>query len=217
MLKPAVLGLAKIEIEGKSVGILRFENQGTYIVSFCFSQVDIIQCINELKKDGVQFEDGVIETFLLGAEKGGIPDFDENEKFTFDGFTSAVLSSVVINLEEIIYNQPMVDSLYEQYKISGFSSYWLPNKSALMSDTPTHVLTGFYFSANPPEAGIIHSKSHGGNLIKRKFSKKIKKLIRRSALQDDCLDPIEWLEEPAAKVFAFLNWMNSCDFSEPDA
>lgn len=194
---------------GKRISaILQIFSENHIQTSFCFSQVSVLECLQEFSD--VWFRPGSeeIQGLYNVLDKLGIPDFHEDETVVFDEFTSQTISAVVNEIVNFGANQQFFDEQFELYSTSGYATYWLPQKQALKSYTVSANPTGFYLSVPRKELLIFHSKMHSSVLVNMAKHKRVKKMIRRSALCDDCIEPMEFLHPSAAELFGFLFWLN---------
>jgi hypothetical protein len=207
MAKPADIDLAVIGLGIKTVGVLRLITDDREEISFCFSQIDIFHCLKEFRRNGVYLGPDEVKEFKRKVEESNMPDFDTEEKITFDDFTSHSLSVMMEECAVLMHDPMFVNTQYQFYRSSGFKFYWLPQIHRVEEINTPPLPSGFYYNTKPMEAGILHCKTNITCLLGKFRDKQIKKRIRRSALPDDTWDPIEWLPEAAAEIFGFIHWL----------
>jgi hypothetical protein len=191
----------------KTVAILSIMTKEHLQTSFCFSQVSVLECLMEYSDEWFRPGSNETQTIIREMSDLKVPDFDQTEKVVFDEFTSQTIAQIVNEVVGIKAKQSFFDEQYNLYRASGYVNYWLPQKNILSKYIIPAEPTGFYLSAATKELLIFHSKMHSSLLVGATKYKKVKKQIRRCALLDDCLEPIERLHPEAADLFGYLYWL----------
>lgn len=202
--------LLTLDMDDRTVGILRLRTKTKVEVSLCFSQVSITHCMQQFHDKEVFLPNEVISGFVSRLGDSELPDFDQLGEIVFDLCTSIRLSTAIDAVGDVIGQDEMIQDQFNLYKDANFQGYWIPEanmdeESNIAQDIPA--FSGFYIDSKPFEVGLIFSKVQAGVIVDRIPVAGLIQSISKSALPDDSLEPVEKIHGLGAEVFGFLLWL----------